>query len=147
MNSLHAFIALSASKQNTQRTGQSLGTMYRGGSTYGPNWHRPTFLTDKSCKFSLFGAILGLYQPPAPPPPFGSRSPFLHILNPPLMYDLLALHGQAGTEADWLCGTLCVVVFWSTHYVQTAHLIIHYLKVFLLTNYDDHFYKLTKFIF
>ena len=26
----------------------------RGGSTYGPNRHRPPLLTDKSCKFSLF---------------------------------------------------------------------------------------------
>ena len=34
-----------------------------------------------------FGAIFGLYQPPGPP--FGSRPPFLHILDPPLLYYML----------------------------------------------------------
>ena len=35
-------------------------------------------------------AILGLYQPPAPPPPFGSHPPpFLHILDPPLQTPLM----------------------------------------------------------
>ena len=42
--------------------GNPCGT-HRGGSTYGPNRHRPPppLLTDKSCKFSLFQVILGLF--------------------------------------------------------------------------------------
>ena len=31
----------------------------RGGSTYGPNRHRPPLLADKSCKFSLFRLFWG----------------------------------------------------------------------------------------
>ena len=48
----------------------------RAGSTYGPNWHRPPLLTDKSCKFSLFEVILGLFSGYISHlPPFGSRPP------------------------------------------------------------------------
>ena len=56
----------------------------RGGSTYGPNRHRPPLLTDKSSKFSLFYVIFGLFSGyishPAPP--------FLHILDPPLSWNV-----------------------------------------------------------
>ena len=34
----------------------------KGGSTYGLNRHRPPLLTDKSCKFSLFQVIFGLFS-------------------------------------------------------------------------------------
>ena len=49
----------------------------RGGSTYGPNRHRPPLLTDKSCNFSLFYVIFGLFSGyiSHPAPPFGSRPP------------------------------------------------------------------------
>ena len=42
----------------------------RGGSTYGPNRHRPPFWKinhANSAYFRLFWAIFGLYQPPDPP--------------------------------------------------------------------------------
>ena len=51
---------------------------------------RAPLLTDKSCKFSLFWVIFGLFlgyiSHPAPLLPFGSRPPFLHILDPPLIW-------------------------------------------------------------
>ena len=87
-----------------------------GGSTYGPNRHRPPLLTDKSCKFSLFSVILGLFWGyiSHPPPPFGSWPPFLHILDPPLSQTFMTFFFTGKTKCMAKSGD-CVVKHAGTH--------------------------------
>ena len=59
----------------------------RGGSTYGPNWHRPPFWQinhANSAYFRLFLGYFGVISATQPPPLLDLGPPFLHILDPPL---------------------------------------------------------------
>ena len=79
IKSLHRDFLISLALKFPQvRLKQHLAKNSRGGSTYSPKRHRPPLLTDKSCKFSLFKVILGLFSGyiSHPPPVLDLGPPF-----------------------------------------------------------------------